>query len=185
MPPERCYSLNAMLRALLAALLLAPLWAKPLIRFDDVDKKEPKRGAVASDQEVAEVQEELDEIQRKVRRKEIPPIEFEFDKAALKDSSNDTLQIVADLLIRHPSLKLWVTGHTCNLGSKEYNRDLSQRRAEAVKDRLIEFGVLGESIRAKGFGFQKPVAPNDTEENRALNRRVEFTVLNRWWNAVY
>ncbi|HAH08216.1 MAG TPA: hypothetical protein DCM05_17110 [Elusimicrobia bacterium] len=177
-----------MLRALLAALLLAPLWAKPLIRFDDLDKKEKSlnaQGQPASDQEVAEVQDELDEIQRQIRRKEIPNIEFEFDKALLKDSSNDTLQMVADLLIRHPSLKLWVTGHTCNLGSKEYNRELSQRRAEAVKDRLIEFGVLGESIRAKGFGFQKPIAPNDTEENRSLNRRVEFTVLNRWWNAVY
>ena len=176
----------------LAGLLLASAGpgalAKPLVRFDDVDDKGKKRradGETASDQEVAAVQGELDEIQRRVARKEIPPIEFEINSAVLKPSANDTLELVADLLIRHPNLKLWVTGHTCNLGGKEYNQELSQRRADAVKDRLIELGVLGESIQAKGFGMQKPVVPNDSEENRALNRRVEFTVLNRWWNAVY
>ena len=135
--------------------------------------------------EVKSVQAQLDELQKKVARKEIPPIEFEYDKAVLKPESEAALQLVADLMLSHPDLKLMVFGHTCDLGSDKYNLWLSQKRAEAVKSHLIMLGVFGEFIRAKGYGESRPLVPNDGEENRAKNRRVEFFVTTRWWTSVY
>ncbi|MBI5244028.1 MAG: OmpA family protein [Elusimicrobia bacterium] len=156
--------------------------AKPLVTYTDTEDEETRK---SSDDEVAVVQEQIDEIQSKIARKEIPPIEFKLGSAVLKESAKLTLELVADLLIRHPEMKLMVFGHTCNIGGREYNRELSQKRADAVKDYLIELGVLGESVRAKGFGMDKPLVPNDTNENRAKNRRVEFLVTNRWWKSIY
>lgn len=135
--------------------------------------------------EVAEVQAQLDEIARKVARKEIPPIEFEFNKAVLKEESKAALEFVADLMLRHGNLKLMVFGHTCDLGSDKYNAWLSQKRSEAVKAYLVSLGVMGEFVRAKGFGESRPIVPNDSDENRAKNRRVEFFVTTRWWESVY
>jgi OOP family OmpA-OmpF porin len=173
---------------LIAAFALAakPLLAKPLVEFPVEEKKGGKGDdRVLNDPEISLVQEEIDSLMERVRRKEIPPIEFELDSAELKPTSRPTLRLVAELLESHKHVKLMVFGHTCNLGSREYNRDLSKRRAEAVKDALIELGVLGEFVKANGMGMDKPVASNDTEEGRAKNRRVEFVVTNRWWESVY
>ncbi|MFA6030185.1 MAG: OmpA family protein [Elusimicrobiota bacterium] len=163
--------------ALILALPLAAL-AKPIVQFTDREEK-------VSDKEVLAAQEELDEIQRKISKKEIPPIAFELDSATLKESSKRTLDMVADLMLKHPYLKLMVFGHTCDLGGPEYNKKLSKKRADAVKEYLIEVGVMGEYIKAKGYGLEKPVVPNDSEENRSQNRRVELYVTNRWWQSVY
>ncbi|MFA6092051.1 MAG: OmpA family protein [Elusimicrobiota bacterium] len=154
--------------------------AKPLVDFDD-RKEEPK----ISEQEVSDVQEQLDALQEQIRNKEIPPIEFAFNSAELKPLSKKTLDMVAELITKHPYLKLMVFGHTCDIGTREYNKKLSQRRAESVKHYLIEVGVMGEYVKAKGFGLEKPIAPNDCEENRAKNRRVEFLVTTRWWQSVF
>ena len=69
-----------------------------------------------------------------------------------------------------------LAGHTDNIGQAEDNKTLSKARAEAVKRQLIEYGVAPESIKAFGYGDLKPVAPNDTEEGRQQNRRVEITL---------
>lgn len=163
--------------ALVLALPLSAL-AKPIVQYTDREEK-------VSDKEVLAAQEELDEIQRKIARKEIPPIAFEFNSAVLKESAKRTLDLVADLMLKRPHLKLMVFGHTCDIGGPEYNKKLSKKRAEAVKEYLIEVGVMGEFIKAKGFGLEKPLVPNDSDENRALNRRVELYVTNRWWESVY
>lgn len=160
---------------LLAAAQPRPAQARPLSIFDDGEEKKELRKA----------RRELEALKRKIMRKKIPPIEFEFNSAVLKPYSKTTLEFVADLMFKYPNLKLMISGHTCDIGSDEYNLWLSQKRAESVKDYLVELGVFGEFIRAKGYGEEKPIASNDTEEGRMLNRRVEFQLLQRWWGSIY
>ncbi|MFH1723630.1 MAG: OmpA family protein [Elusimicrobiota bacterium] len=158
---------------LAAAAAVCSARGRPLVRFDDAED------------ELTQAQRELEELESRIRRREIPPIEFELGKAVLRRQSKRTLEMVADLMFRHPRLKLWVLGHTCDLGDERYNRWLSQKRAEAVKDYLVEMGVMGEAVRAKGFGESRPLVPNDSAENREKNRRVEFRLINRKWGTVF
>jgi len=99
---------------------------------------------------------------------------FDLDKATLKPESVKQLQHVLTLLQTHPQLKLEIQGHTDNQGSPPYNVKLSQQRAETVNQYLQLFGVRPERLVAKGYGQDKPVAPNTTEDGRAKNRRVEL-----------
>lgn len=163
------------MRLLLALLLLAPPASGQGVRVLAGDDSK----------EVKEAAQELRELERRIKRKDIPPISFELNKAVLKPEGKIAIEFVADVILRHPDLKLMVFGHTCDLGSEEYNLWLSQKRAEAVKDYLVELGVMGEFVRAKGFGKAKPVEPNDSEETRSLNRRVEFVVVQRWWDSIF
>lgn len=168
--------LTVLAAALLGAAMLRPLVsAKPLAVFDEEEDKVSLRKA----------ERELKDLQRRIMRKEIPPIEFEFNSAKLRPYSKTTLDLVADLMFRHPSLKLMIFGHTCNIGSEQYNLWLSQKRAEAVKNYLARVGVLGEYVKAKGFGESRPIASNDTEEGRKKNRRVEFVLTTRWWHSIF
>jgi outer membrane protein OmpA-like peptidoglycan-associated protein len=99
---------------------------------------------------------------------------FDVDKASLKPESQKPLQEIVKLMRNYPDLKLEVQGHTDNQGSADYNRDLSQRRAETVKIYLTTYGTDDSRLEAKGYGLSQPVASNDTEEGRAKNRRVEL-----------
>jgi len=102
-------------------------------------------------------------------------IYFEFNKADLKQESAATLEQIAKLLSSDPGLKLLVTGHTDNVGSFESNRTLSERRAQAVVSELVtHYSVSSERLFPFGVSFAAPAAPNDTEEGRAKNRRVEL-----------
>ncbi len=105
------------------------------------------------------------------------PIYFDFDKATIKEESYSIIDEVADKMLTLPKLKLEIQGHTDNVGTIEYNQDLSERRAKAVMDALIERGVSQRRLRYRGFGESKPVAPNDTEEGRAKNRRTMFVII--------
>ena len=135
--------------------------------------------------DLRKARQELKDLERKIRRKKVPPVEFEFNKAKLKPYSKRTLELLADLLFKYPTLKLSITGHTCDIGNDKYNLWLSQKRAHAVKGYLIKIGVMGEFIRAKGYGEKRPLASNETEEGREKNRRVEFRLTTRIWNSVY
>lgn len=135
--------------------------------------------------ELKNAQKKLRQLERRIKRSDIPPIEFEFNKAVLRPYSKETLEMVADLLFEYPQFKLMVFGHTCDLGSDAYNEWLSQKRAEAVKSYLVKLGVMGEFVRAKGFGERRPLLPNDSEENRETNRRVEFKIAKRRWNSIF
>jgi OOP family OmpA-OmpF porin len=105
-------------------------------------------------------------------------IYFDLDKANLKPESKGTLDEVAKLLKADPSLKLEVAGHTDNTGSAAHNMQLSSERATAVVNALVgNYGIDRVRLQAKGYGDSKPVAPNDTEGNRAKNRRVELRKL--------
>jgi outer membrane protein OmpA-like peptidoglycan-associated protein len=102
---------------------------------------------------------------------------FEFDRADIKPESEVELLEVVRLLQAHPKWKVEVQGHTDSVGTAMYNQQLSQRRAEAVRQFLIARGIKPERIRARGYGSSRPIAPNTTEEGRALNRRTEILFI--------
>lgn len=95
----------------------------------------------------------------------------------LLPASNAELEKLGQLLKTNPTLRIELGGHTDNVGGDAANMTLSDQRAKAVRDHLIGQGIDGGRITAKGYGKTKPVATNDTEEGRALNRRTEVTVL--------
>ncbi|MCF8295834.1 MAG: OmpA family protein, partial [Bacteroidales bacterium] len=72
-----------------------------------------------------------------------------------------------------------IHGHTDNVGGDAFNKDLSERRAAAVKEYLISKGIASERMSNQGFGMSRPVAANDTEEGRARNRRTEFVIVKK------
>jgi len=102
---------------------------------------------------------------------------FEFDRADIKPESEVELLEVVRLLQAHPKWKVEVQGHTDSVGTAMYNQQLSQRRAEAVRQFLIQRGIKPERIQARGYGSSRPIAPNTTEEGRALNRRTEILFI--------
>ena len=105
-------------------------------------------------------------------------IRFTVDSAEITRDSARALAQVGQLLIRDEGLRLRIEGHTDSTGSAAHNVELSRRRADAVKLYLVEtFGVDSSRIETKGLGADQPVAPNDTEAGRALNRRVELVRL--------
>ncbi len=104
-------------------------------------------------------------------------IYFDFDKATLRPESYEELDKLKDLLNKYPNMNIEISGHTDSKGSDEYNLQLSQGRADAVKAYLVENGIPDGRIISKGYGETQPEADNDTEEGRQINRRVQFTVL--------
>ena len=102
---------------------------------------------------------------------------FDSDKFDLKPASKTELNKLADLLNANPNIKIEVSGHTDNQGNATANQTLSENRAKAVYQYLMDSGISGSRLMYKGYGQTKPIATNDTEEGRALNRRTEFTVL--------
>jgi outer membrane protein OmpA-like peptidoglycan-associated protein len=106
-------------------------------------------------------------------------VHFEFDKATLTPEAMAILDKAAGLLASQAKVVVEVAGHTDNVGSDTYNQGLSERRAIAVKDYLESKGITATRLTARGYGEAQPVASNDTDEGRALNRRVELIVLSR------
>ena len=102
-------------------------------------------------------------------------IHFDTDSAVIKPESEPTLAEIAKLLKADPAMKLWIVGHTDNVGGYDHNMKLSARRAKAVLAALTgRFGIASTRLHDAGVGFLAPVASNTTEEGRAKNRRVEL-----------
>lgn len=102
---------------------------------------------------------------------------FDNDQYSLKDESKVELEKLLNFIIHNPGLKIEISGHTDDVGSEDYNKTLSENRAKAVYDFLIEKGVEPSGLTFKGYGFSEPVAPNDTPESRSKNRRTEIKIL--------
>ena len=102
---------------------------------------------------------------------------FQQSTFSLLPESNDELDLVVSFLKVNPKIEILLTGHTDNRGNQEHNLRLSQKRVDRVKAYLLSKGITGKRITGKGFGGSKPIAPNDNEETRRLNRRVEFTIV--------
>jgi outer membrane protein OmpA-like peptidoglycan-associated protein len=101
---------------------------------------------------------------------------FDFDKATLKRNVEFSLVRVATILNQFPEMKIAVEGHTDNVGRPEYNLELSQRRAQAVRDFLVTQEVQESRMTVQGYGMTRPVAGNDSEEGRSRNRRVDLVI---------
>ncbi|TEL76759.1 OmpA family protein [Pseudomonas aeruginosa] len=104
-------------------------------------------------------------------------VKFDFDKSKVKENSYADIKNLADFMKQYPSTSTTVEGHTDSVGTDAYNQKLSERRANAVRDVLVnEYGVEGGRVNAVGYGESRPVADNATAEGRAINRRVEAEV---------
>ena len=103
-------------------------------------------------------------------------VKFDTDKDAVKPEYDGQLRKVADFLAAHPETRAEIEGHTDSQGDAAYNKALSQRRADAVRQALIDrFGSDASRLTAAGYGLEKPRASNDDAEGRARNRRVIAT----------
>ncbi len=102
---------------------------------------------------------------------------FDFDKATLKPESYIELEKLYKFLSENPNLIIEIGGHTDNIGTKEYNQILSEKRAKAVYDYLISKNINANRLKYKGYGDTMPIADNSTEEGRQLNRRTEIKIL--------
>jgi outer membrane protein OmpA-like peptidoglycan-associated protein len=101
---------------------------------------------------------------------------FDTGSYTLKPGAREKLAKISGIVLAHPGLSLQIEGHTDSIGGDDFNQQLSERRADSVRDFLAEEGVPPSSIAARGFGRTQPVASNDTPEGRQRNRRVELVV---------
>lgn len=101
-------------------------------------------------------------------------INFESGKADIKPEHSSVIAEIHKLLADNPGLKLTVEGHTDNVGSAADNKALSEKRAQAVVKELVQRGISADRLVAVGYGLEKPIAANSTEEGKAKNRRVEL-----------
>ena len=102
---------------------------------------------------------------------------FDTDKYDLKSESKEELANLVDLMKTNPGMVVEISGHTDNQGAADYNIRLSESRAKSVVSYLIEAGIPTSRLKFKGYGATKPAVSNDTEANRALNRRIEMVIL--------
>jgi len=104
-------------------------------------------------------------------------VKFDFDKSVVKPESYSDIKNLADFMKQYPQTTTVVEGHTDSVGTDAYNQKLSERRANAVRDVLVnQYGVEGERVNTAGYGESRPVADNATDAGRAVNRRVEAEV---------
>lgn len=101
-------------------------------------------------------------------------VHFATGNAIITRDSYPVLEAVVDVLKKNDSIKLEVQGHTDDVGTDAANMDLSERRAQAVRKFLVSRGIAPQRLESRGYGEERPLVPNDSRENRALNRRVQF-----------
>ncbi len=120
----------------------------------------------------------LDSIDYKVGNTiQLENIFFEFDKSALLPESKTELDKLVHILTDYPFLEIEISGHTDNVGSADYNKKLSEARAKSVVNYLMDAKVHPDRLEHKGYGSSQPITTNDSENGRAENRRVQFTIL--------
>jgi OOP family OmpA-OmpF porin len=101
-------------------------------------------------------------------------VTFAFDSSELQPAAEGVLNNVAATLRQNPDVRINIGGHTDAVGSNQYNLGLSQRRADSVGSYLMSRGISGNRMRTTGYGEERPVATNETDQGRAMNRRVEI-----------
>jgi outer membrane protein OmpA-like peptidoglycan-associated protein len=134
----------------------------------------------AGDEQVVMVEEVVEEVvvaePAEAVRVELD-VKFDFDKAQVKPESYGDIKNLADFMTQYPQTTTVVEGHTDSVGSDAYNQTLSERRASAVRDVLVnQYGVGGDRVNAAGYGETRPVADNASADGRTVNRRVEAEV---------
>jgi OmpA-OmpF porin, OOP family len=122
-----------------------------------------------------------------LRHKRLPPpppfvlsgIVFDTGKAIIRSESSDRLDIVVEFMKYKKSAHVEIAGHTDNVGKPKANKALSEKRAQACRAYIISKGIDRERVEAVGYGDERPIAPNDTEEGRQKNRRIEAKELSK------
>ncbi|HAA54795.1 MAG TPA: flagellar motor protein MotB, partial [Myxococcales bacterium] len=104
---------------------------------------------------------------------------FRTGSARIRRRSYPVLNQVVTVLKNFPKIRVRVEGHTDNVGSKKYNKGLSQRRAKSVRRFLMKKGIDAGRLESEGYGMEKPLVPNNSRKNRAKNRRVEFNIISQ------
>jgi len=137
-----------------------------------MDKQEAEMRQALADSEAAAIHREGNLLAISLRG----DVTFDTDSAIVRPGLYSEIDRIADILIKYPMTVIQVEGHTDSTGSESYNMDLSARRAEAVKNLLIQKGVDPSRILTMAFGESKPIASNETDYGRAQNRRVEIKV---------
>lgn len=120
-----------------------------------------------------------EETQNSLSKEYLKKLRFEFQKgkAELTPDSLETIDKIAELLKRESSIRLKIIGHSCDVGSKNFNQKISLARADLIKNLLVQKSIEPSRVLTEGKGEKEPLFPNDTEENRAKNRRVEFQII--------
>ncbi|MEW6196117.1 MAG: OmpA family protein [Bacteroidota bacterium] len=103
-------------------------------------------------------------------------VNFDFNSAKITPESYPILYDAAKTLLKYPDMKVEIQGYTDNIGSEQYNKTLSQRRADTVKKYLLSKGVSQDRLTSVGYGESNPIADNKTADGRAMNRRIEFKI---------
>ena len=106
-------------------------------------------------------------------------VNFDFNKSTLRPESLPILYNSAEILLNHPEIKVEIQGYSDNVGSEKANQKLSLARAQAVKNFLVAKGISSDRLTTVGLGSANPIMSNKTAEGRALNRRIEFKILNK------
>jgi outer membrane protein OmpA-like peptidoglycan-associated protein len=149
------------------------LTPKPRVSEAPAPKRILEKAEIVTTKEI-----KLDSIDFKVGNTiKLENIFFEFDKSTLLPESKAELEKLLHILTDYPFLTIEISGHTDNVGTDEYNRKLSEARAKSVVDYLLEAKIEPSRLSYRGFGSRQPITTNETEEGRAQNRRVQFTIL--------
>jgi outer membrane protein OmpA-like peptidoglycan-associated protein len=128
------------------------------------------RGGTATDTVTIQV------VRPAVRELEFEDVHFDFDRYSLRPEATRILDEAIKALQDNPELRLEIEGHTCNIGTAEYNLALGERRAYSVRDYLSSHGIGGDRIRTVSYGEERPKHDNSREETRRLNRRAALVV---------
>jgi OOP family OmpA-OmpF porin len=118
-----------------------------------------------------------DDVPRQIPRGVIRGIYFDLDRDTIKPRSRPVLDRAVAIFVEFPDVRVSISGHTDSTGSAAYNRDLSRRRAAAVKRYLVEHGIDAARIETRGAGPDEPIDSNRTPAGRAKNRRIEFELI--------
>ena len=103
-------------------------------------------------------------------------VHFDFDRYTLRAEAQRVLEQALAAMKENPSLRLTLEGHTCSIGTAEYNLALGERRSNAVRDYLVQNGIAADRLRSVSFGEERPKHDNSKEETRRLNRRAALVV---------
>ncbi len=155
-------------------------------------REEAERARAEADRIRAEAQAELDRLEKALgkiadtRRTALglvmnlgeDTLKFDFDKADLKPEDKELLSRIAGILLTSQDYTIAINGHTDDVGSDEYNEGLSERRAAAVRDYLVEASISEEILSVQGWGKKQPLVRGTSDEARAKNRRVELGIVN-------
>jgi outer membrane protein OmpA-like peptidoglycan-associated protein len=160
-----------------ASFLTDDYYIVNLFFVDYLKLKVLDNAAAPSPKDISGVQVELTPLEKEVVRKAYEELSFETGKSDIKSTSYSHLNLLATMMQEKPDYKLNLNGYTDNVGKAESNLLLSQKRADAVKDYLIEQSIGANRIIAKGFGMENPIADNATPAGRAKNRRVDFIMV--------